>query len=171
MPHDDAIVRLAKQIDAARKSERYLVNEQEVAALRLRGASILHAICVEFVSSLNSKLSQSTLDLSPPDYAPEMFRESGVNLFQIGSQGREIQITFQATPQLFSTDKFRIPYVLEGELRIYNQEMLDRFEIRTYSLFFCLDETDAVWRFFDWRGPRTAPVDSDLLASLMERLF
>jgi len=34
MPPDDAIARLAKQIDAARTSERFLVNAAEVAVLR-----------------------------------------------------------------------------------------------------------------------------------------
>jgi len=171
MAHDDAIVRLAKQIDAARKSERFLVNAQEVAVLRRQGASELFQICAEFVSSLNSRLSDSALELTPPAYAPEAFRESGVNLIQISSQGREMQITFQATPGLFSTEKFPVPYVLDGELRTYNQKMLERFEIRSYLLFFCVSEDTAVWRFFDWRGPRTASVDRDLLASLMGRLF
>jgi hypothetical protein len=171
MAQDDAIVRLAKQIEAARKSERFLVNAEEVAALRRQGACELHQICAEFVSSLNSRLSDSALELSPSTYAPEMFRESGVNIIQISSQGREMQATFQATPRLFSTEKFPIPYVLDGEVRTYNQRMLEHFEIRSHLLFFCLNEDAAVWRFFDWRGPRTASVDGDLLASLMERLF
>jgi hypothetical protein len=171
MAYDDAIVRLAKQIDAARKSEPDLVHAEEVAALRRQGACQLHQICAEFVASLNSRLSDSALEISPPTYAAELFQESGVNLIQISSQGREMQITFQATPQLFSTEKFPVPYVLDGEVRTYNQRMLERFEIRSYRLFFCLNENAAVWRFFDWRGPRTASVDRDLLVSLMERLF
>lgn len=171
MAHNDAIARLARQIDAARQSERFLVNADEVAGLRRQGAAQLHQTCADFVSSLNSQLSYATLELSPPAYAPEMFRDSGVNLIQIGSQGREMQITFQSPPQLFSTEKFLIPYVLEGELRTYNQKMLERFEIRSYSLFFCVNRDGAVWRFYDWRIPHTAPVDRDLLARLLERLF
>jgi len=171
MAHEDAIARLARQIDAARKSERFLVNAEEVAALRRQGACQLHRICAEFVASLNSRLSDATLDLAPSTYAPEAFRETGVNLIQMGSQGREMQITFQATPQLFSTEKFLVPYVLDGEVRTYNQKMLEHFEIRSYLLFFCVNEDAADWRFYDWRGPRTAPVNSELLAGLMERLF
>lgn len=171
MAYDDAITRLAKQIDAARKSDPLLVSAEEIAALRRQGACQLHQICAEFVLSLNSRLSDSALELAPPTYAPEMFRDSGMNLIQIGSQGREIQITFQATSQLFSTEKYLVPYVLDGEVRIYNQQMLERFEIRSYLLFFCLNENAAVWRFFDWRAPRITPVDRELLARLMERLF
>ncbi len=132
MAHDDAIVRVAEQIDAARTSERFLVNAGDVAALRRQGACQLHQICAEFVSSLNSRLTDTALDLSPPTYAPEMFRESGVNLIQISSQGRQMQITFQATLQLFSTEKFPVPYILDGEVRTYNQRMLERFEIRSH---------------------------------------
>ncbi len=172
MAYNDSIVRLAKQIDAARKSEPSLISEEEVAALRRQGACQFHQICAEFVSSLKSRLSDAAaLELSPSTYAPEMFRESGANLIQVSSQGREMQIVFQATPQRFSTEKFLVPYVLEGEVRTYNQKMLERFEIRSYLLFFCPNENAAGWRFFDWRGGRTAPVDRDLLASLMERLF
>ena len=171
MAHDDAIARLAKQIDAARTSERFLVNEEEVAALRRQGALQLHQICAEFVSQLNSKLAQARLELSPATYAAEMFRERGVNLMQMSSQGRTMQITFQAPEKLFSTEKFLIPYVLEGEVRTYNQKMLERFEVRTYGLFYCVNQDGAVWRFHDWRIAHAKPVDSGLLAGLMERLF
>ena len=171
MARDDAIARLAKQIDAARKSERFRVNADEVAGLRRQGACQLHQVCAEFVTSLNSRLTDSALDLAPATYAPETFRESAANVIQISSQGRTMQLTFQATGPLFSTEKFPVPYVLDGEVRTFNQRMLERFEIRTYSLFFCLNEDAAEWRFYDWRGPRSAAVDRDLLAGLMERLF
>jgi hypothetical protein len=173
MAHEDAIARLAKQIDAARKSEPSLVSAEEVAALRRQGACEIHQICAEFVESLNSRLTDAPVELSPPTYAPEMFHESGANLIQIGSEGREMQIAFQATPELFSTEKFLVPYILEGEVRTYNQKMLEHFEIRSQLLFFCLNlnEKTAGWRFFDWRDGRTAMVDRDLLAGLMERLF
>jgi hypothetical protein len=171
MFQDDPIARLARQIDAARKTERFLVNADEVAALRRRGACQLHSICAEFISSVNSRLSQANLDLSPAAYTSEMFREPGVNLFQMGSQGRQMQIAFEAAPQLVSTEKFLVPYVLEGEVRTYNQKMLERFEIRSQLLFYCLEEDRAVWRFFDWRTRGTGLVDRELLVSLMGRLF
>jgi hypothetical protein len=171
MFQDDPIARLARQIDAAKKAERFLMSADDVAALRRRGACQLHSICAEFISSVNSRLSQGTLDLSPPEYTPEMFRESGVNLIQMGAQGRQMQIAFEAAPQLVSTEKFLVPYVLEGEVRTYNQKMLERFEIRSQLLFFCLEEDHAVWRFFDWRTRGTGLVDRELLVALMGRLF
>ena len=171
MPQDDAIVKLARQIDAARKAERFLVNPDEVARLRREGACELHRLCTEFVGSVNSELSEVQLDLSPPTFAPETFREAGVNLIQIGSQGRQMQIAFEATPALFSTEKFLTPYVMEGEIRTFNQTMLERLDVRSRLLFFCVADMTVGWRFFDWRTRHTGPVDRDLLASLMEPLF
>lgn len=171
MTQDDPIARLARQIDAAKKAEHAQADAEYVAALRRRGAAELHSICAAFVSSVNSRLSQATLDLSPPTYTLEMFRESSVNLIRIGSQGREMQIAFEASPQPFTTEKFRTPYVLEGEIRAYNQSMLEHFEIRSQALFFCVEEDAAVWRFFDWRTRRTGIFSGELLVELMGHLF
>lgn len=171
MTQDDALARLARQIDAARKAEHFLVNAGVVARLRRYGASELHRICAEFVGSVSSKLAEAALDLSPAKYAPETFREAGANLIQVSSQGRAMQIVFEATPQLFSTEKFLVPYVLEGEVRTYNQKMLERFEVRSRLLFFCVEQDAAGWRSFDWRTRHTGPVDRQLLVSLMEPLF
>jgi hypothetical protein len=171
MPWDDTIVRLARQIDAARKSERFLVNAEDVAGLRRRGACELHQFCLEFVSSVNSKLDESPLELSPATYSPGMFRERDVNLIQVSAQGRQLQIVFQATSQVFSTEKFATPYILEGEVRTYNQKMLEQFQIRNQSLFYCLHEDTAAWLLYDWRNPRSTPFGPELLATLMQPLF
>ena len=171
MPHDDAIARLARQIDATSKSERFSATTPAVAALRLQGAAELHRTCSEFVGSVNGELADATLELSPPEYRPEMFRERGANIIQIGSQGRQMQITFEAARMPISTEKFLIPYVLEGEVRAYNQKMLERMEIRSQLLFYCVEANQASWRFYDWRTARTGPVSRAMLASLMEPLF
>src|SRR6202022_1307045 len=112
------------------------------------GACELHRICADFVSSVNSNLSDAALDLAPATYAQHSFREPEKNLIQIGSQRREMQIVFEAPSKLVSTEKFLVPYVLEGEVRTYNQRMLERFEIRSQALFFCLEEDNARGRFF-----------------------
>ena len=109
MAQNDAIVRLARQIDAARKAERFLVNADEVASLRRHGACELHRICADFVSSVSSNLSEAALDLAPATYVPESFREPGENLIQIGSQGRQMQIAFESPATLVSTEKFLVP--------------------------------------------------------------
>ena len=171
MDHEDAIARLARQIDATQREERFLVDAGQIAELRRQGAWKLHAICVEFVSSLNGRLSEAVVELSPSTYSPEIFRESGVNLIQVSSQGRQMQIAFKATRQLVSSEKFAIRYIMEGELRTYNQRMLERFDIRSLSIFFCVEAGTATWRFFDWRTGSTGAVDSGLLVGLMKPLF
>jgi len=171
MPDNDLIARLAQQIDAAKRAERFLVNAEDVAALRRRGASELHAICAEFAASVNNKLGGVELELSPPEFGPDTYQETVVNLLQLGFQGRVMQIAFEAPAGLFSTDKFLIPYVLEGEIRTFNQRMLERLEVRSQMLFYCVEGETATWRFFDWRTMQTGPLGRDLLATLMGRLF
>jgi len=171
MPQDDAIARLARQISATEKAERLLVDSEHVARLRREGACDLHGICAEFVSSVNRKLSGAMLDLSPLEYSGEVFREPGVNLFQIGSQGRQVQIAFQAPAGLSSTEKFPIPYVLEGELRTFNQKMLEHFDVRSRLIFFCVENDRALWRHYDWRTRATGPLSGEVLAGLLQPLF
>jgi len=171
MAEDDNIARLAKQIGSlAKRDQHLLLTESEVLDLRRQGASQLHSICAEFVASVNSLLSPPMLELSPSEYAPEMFRESGANLIQLNTRGRIVQITFEPTREIFSTEKFRIPYVLEGEVRAYNQEMLERTQIRTQALFFCAERDQNQWHYFEWLHGRTGVFGRDQLASLLERI-
>jgi hypothetical protein len=171
MGQDDRIAGLVRQIEAAKKRERVAMTAGQLTALQRQGASELHSLCARFVESVNRRLSGGLLELSPPVYEPGMFQPSGVNLFQVGSDGREIHVAFQAARDLVSTEKFLIPYVLEGEVRAFNQQMLDRFEVRSRLLFYCLEEDRAVWRFFDWRTRHTGLFGAELLLSLMESLF
>jgi len=171
MPRDDRIARLAKQIDGdIRKDQHLLLTAPEVLELRRRGASELHAICADFAASVNRLLSPPVLELTPEEYNPEMFRESGANLIQFNAHGRIIQIAFQATREIFSTEKFLIPYILEGEVRAFNQEMLERTQIRSQALFFCLEEKRNTWRYYEWLHGRTGLFSRDQLVSLLERL-
>jgi hypothetical protein len=171
MRQDDAIARLARQIDATEKAERLLASAEQIAALRRRGACELHHICSDLVASVNRSLSAARLELAPPEYSGEAFRDAGANLMQISSQGRQLQIVFQSPAGLSSTEKFLIPYVLEGELRAYNQQMLERFDVRSLMIFYCVENEIASWRFFDWRTRSTGPFSVDLLVNLIGPLF
>ena len=171
MADDDTIAKLARQIDATRREERFLAGGEEVTDLRVQGACELHRICADFTHSVNSKLSEPLLELSPPLYSPASFRQAGPNLIQIASQGRQMQITFEKPERAVSTEKFFAPYILEGEVRTYNQQMLKRFEIRSRMLFFCVERETGLWRFFDWRTRSTGLFDRGVLVSLMGPLF
>jgi hypothetical protein len=171
MNQDDAIGRLARQIDEARQSEQLVADSESIAAACREGAGELHRICAEFVAAVNEKLATATLELSPPAWSRATFRQPGINLFQIASEGREMQIAFEVPAQPVSTEKFLRPYILEGEIRTYNQSMLEHLDVRSTMIFLCVEKASASWQFFDWRTRRTGPVDGDLLARLMEQLF
>lgn len=169
---DARIKRLAQSIDAlAEKDERFLRHAREIAALRSTAAAGLYAICSGFVASLNGLLARCEMLLDPPEFAPENFLEDAKNLFQINVQGRILQVEFEASPGLISTEDLRIPYTLQGVVRAFNQELLDRSLIEEQLLFYTLQKDKKMWRFFDARTYRSGPFDQEYLASLMEQLI
>lgn len=169
MPTDDRLARLARQIESrAGEEQRLLLKEREIRELRRGAARELHSICAEFVASLNRMLPRTAVELAPPDYGAESFHDPGANLIQINSHGRIVQVVFEATRQLIATEKFKLPYILEGEVRAFNQEMLARNEIRSQWLFFSIEPR--TWHVFDWRTNRIGRFDRELLVSLMEGL-
>ena len=171
MPDNDSIHRLAQRIERiAREPEHLLLDPAQVEDIRRRAAGELHAVCADFVDSVNRLLSTPVLELAPAAFAPEAFRDSGSNLMQINGRGRIVQFAFAATRRLVESEKFRLPYTLEGEIRIFNQEMLQRLDVYNVALYFCIEERGNGWHYFDWRTNRAAPFTRDALVMLMERL-
>ena len=105
------------------------------------------------------------------EFSPDAFQEDGKNLFQINVQGRILQVEFEAAPELISTEDLRIPYTLQGVVRAFNQELLDRSLIEEQLLFYTLEKDKKMWRFFDARTYRSGPFDQEYLISLMEQLL
>ena len=169
---DARLKRLAEKIDAlATKDQRLLHHAMEMAVMRRRAAAELYSICADFVMSVNRLLSQSEMALDPPQYTEESFQEQGSNLVQINARGRILQVDFSATPELISTEDFRIPYTLAGSVRFFNQELLDRDLIEEQLLFYTLEKSKKMWRFFDPRSYRSGPFDQEYLVGLMEQLL
>jgi hypothetical protein len=169
---DARFKRLAQRIDAlAEKDESFLRHGREIAALRRTAAAGLYAICSGFVASLSRLLSRCELVLDPPEFSPDAYQEDGKNLFQINVRGRILQVEFEAAPELISTEDLRIPYTLQGVVRAFNQELLDRSLIEEQLLFYTLEKDKKMWRFFDVRTYRSGPFDQEYLMSLMEQLI
>lgn len=169
---DARLKRLAENIDAlAAKDERFLRRAREIAALRQTAAADLHAICADFVGSVNRLLSHTGMELDPAGYGPESFQEDVVNLIQINVRGRILQVSFSATPELVSTEDFRVPYTLEGTVRAFNQELLEKDIIEEQLIFYTLENHKRMWRFFDARTYRSGPFDQEYLIGLMEQLL
>lgn len=168
----DRLSRLAEQIDAlAGKDERAVKRAAEIAALRRDAAAELHAVCAAFVNDLNGLLSQTQVSMDPPAYARERFREDAPNVFQINVRGRLVQIVFEATAELVSTEDFRVPYVVSGTVRCFNQQLLQQDMILEHLLFYCMEKGRGLWRYFDERTYRTGPFDRDYLTGLIEQLI
>jgi len=164
--------RLAQNIDAlAEKDENTLRRAREIRAQRRAAAAELYGICFDFVSELNQMLSRGEVVLDPPNYADGVFREESINLVQINVRGRILQVEFEATAELVSTEDFRVPYTLKGSVRAFNQALLDKHIIEEQLLFYTLEKERKMWRFFDARTYRTGPFDQEYLISLMEQLI
>jgi hypothetical protein len=167
----DRLGRLAASIEATRDRDRELVDESaRVDRLRTEGAASLHATCRRFVDALNGRLTEPALLLDPPDYAARNYRDGGPNLFQINLRGRLLQIEFEITEDLYSTEEFRRPYILQGAIRSFNQELLDRNVLDEQTIFYCPRDGAGRWYYVDCRTYRTGVVTPDFLAAEMQRL-
>ena len=167
----DRLKKLAERIDKlAEKDESLIQQALEIGRLRGRAAAGLHAVCAAFVSEVNAMLPNPALALDPPEFAPSVFNDNSINLFQINIRGRILQIAFGATPDLVSTEEFRVPYTLEGTIRCFNQRLLDQDLIEEQLLFYCVEKGHDGWLAFDARTYRTTPFDETYLISLMEQL-
>src|SRR3954454_13131412 len=108
---DNRLKRLAKEIEAlAGKDESDQRRARDVEGLRRRAAVELHSVCARFVESVNRLLPRPEVELDPAVYTEERFHEELPNLIQINVRGRILQAEFGATPELISTEDFRIPY-------------------------------------------------------------
>jgi hypothetical protein len=170
-PGNDRLRKLARSLDAlARTDEGHIRRAHEISSLRREAAVELHGICGDFVRGLNQLLSEIELEFRPEDYGPANFQDEGINLFQINARGRILQIKFEATPELVSTEDFRVPYILAGAVRCFNQQLLEKDLIEEQLLFYTIEKSRHLWRFFDARTYRSGPFDAQYLTGLMEQL-
>jgi len=164
--------RLAESIDSlSEKDETLLRYTRDMAALRVSAAGELHEICARFVNDVNSLLTHATVSLDPPDFNAPAFNEDGPNLIQINVRGRILQVEYSATPELSSTEDFRVPYTLEGFIRAFNQSLLDKDLIEEQLIFYTMEKAGNLWRFFDARTYRSGPFDQSYLIGLMEQII
>src|SRR5206468_3878688 len=153
------------------KDELALRRTREMAGYRRSAALALHAICAEFAAALNGMLERCAVELDPPVYSEASFRDEGANLIQMNARGRILQVNFSATPELISTEEFRVPYTLAGSVRAFSQELLEKDVIEEQLIFFTIEGQRRMWRFFDARTYRSGPFDVEYLIALMEQLI
>ncbi|SPE42132.1 conserved hypothetical protein [Candidatus Sulfopaludibacter sp. SbA3] len=164
--------RLAESIDSlSEKDESLMRYMREMAALRRAAAAELHSICAGFVCSVNTLLTRGTVTLDPPEFSQAGFREDLPNLIQMNVRGRILQVEYVTTAELSSTEDFRIPYTLEGFVRAFNQKLLDKNLIEEQLIFYTLERSGNMWRFFDARTYRSGPFEQEYLVGLMEQII
>ena len=168
----DRVQQLARKLEAAaKKDEEQKLEAQEVHLLRARAATELHGKCTELVEAVNRLLPAPLLELSPAEYSPAMFQDAEPTIFQIGFSGRLVHLEFHSTETLRSTERFRTPYVLEGAIRAFNQQLLELATVPEQFLFCCPVNERLNWMWFDPRIQRAALLDQNHLIALLERLL
>jgi hypothetical protein len=78
-------------------------------------------------------------------------------------------VAYSSTPELVSTEDFRIPYTLAGSVRAFNQELLNKDLIEEQLVFYTVERDRKMWRFFDPRTYRSGTLDQEYLVSVMEQ--
>jgi len=171
-PKDDPLQRLAQRIQALVEEDQGRVRRAvEMEAVRRAAAGELHSVCAGFVAAVNAMLDDPVVVLDPPEYTATSYHDDSPNLVQINVHGRILQVAFAATAELVSTEEFRIPYILEGSVRAFNQEMLDKDLIEEQPLFYTMERDRNMWRYFETRTYRSGPFDRAYLTSIMERIL
>jgi hypothetical protein len=164
--------RLAQDIDAlAEKDADVRRLTGQIDEMRRTAARELYIVCRDFVNSVNRLLSKGELLLDPEEFAEATFQEDTVNLIQMSVRGRILQVAFSATPELVSTEDFRIPYTLAGSVRAFNQDLLEKLIIEEQLVFYTVEKDRKMWRFFDPRTYRSGTLDQEYLISVMEQLI
>jgi len=164
--------RLAERLDGvAAEDDRAVGEAARLDALRRTGAAELHDVCRRFADALNSSLTRGAITLDPPEFLGNNFHDSGPHLFQLNVRGRIVQVMFEASGLSVSTEQYREAYILEGSVRSFNRDLLDRNMIEEHQLFLCLRRVGCQWRFHDSRTNRGGAFDVDYLAGILERLI
>jgi hypothetical protein len=170
--NEDRVKRLAARMDRLAEQDELLVaRTKRVESARRIGAAQIYQLCAHLVRELNTIVTRFRIEIAPDTWTTEAFRESGVNIVQINANGRLIQVAFQATDKLVSSENYVSPYIIEGAVRWFNQELLDGRGIEEEQLFLCWDDkSGSRWRWQDPKTRRSGAFDLDHLMGLLERL-
>ena len=175
---EDRFQRLAQKIETLRRKDDAAAHRRnEILAQRGVAVQRLHEICTQFVARINTMLKDDQLDLVPVD-PPECVDDCNLQIM-MNVRGRILLINLEAPASLASTDNFRKPYILQGEVRFFNQELLDEALVEEHGLFFCPGEgnkdaqgrREGAWLYWNARNYKSGPVDEAYLAGLMEQLM
>ncbi len=171
-PHDERFQKLARRIEELRrKDETAHQRRMQIAAQRTQAVRQLWETCNTFVEHLNSYVEQDRLELSPAEPPDQISEDYQVQLL-LNVRGRVLLMDIRAPTNLVATDNFKKPYILEGEVRFFNQELLEDDRVEEHGIFFCPGEgKGGAWMYWNGRTYKGGRVDQDYLAGLLEQIM
>jgi len=171
-PRDERFQKLALRIEELRrKDEATLQRRSQIARRRGEAIRQLWEVCGSFAQRLNTYIENDRLQLSPGE-APEEFPEDHQVQLLLNVRGRVLLLDIRAPSNLVSMDNFKKPYILEGEVRFFNQELLENARVEEHGIFFCPGEGHhGAWIYWNGRSYKSGPVDEGYLATLLEQIL
>ena len=169
---DERFHRLAGRIEELRRKDE-AAHEHRVRVRRQRteGVQRLWGTCQSFATHLNSYVAQDPLELSPPDPPDEISEDNQVQLL-LNVRGRVMLLEVRTPSMLVAAENFKRPYILEGEVRYFNQELLEGDRVEEHGIFYCPDEgADGAWLYWNGRTYKSGIVDEEYLAGLLEQII
>jgi hypothetical protein len=164
--------KLARKLDELpAKDDLRIRQARELQERQMEGGIKLYALCKELVDDLNGVLKNIQIDLTPAEFNPDSMESASGVLFQINASGRIVQLAIYPLENSICTDHFRLPYVLRGAMRWFNQEYLERQEIQEQLLFYCISSNQFSWRYLDPHSRKMGMVDQEFLAEALEQLL
>lgn len=163
--------RLARKLDEIPAKDGLRIEQaREVERKQNAAGAELHHLCRSFVKRLNGILTKLQLEFTPEEYSPASLDGPTGSIFQINANGRIIQISVLSKEAAISTEHYRIPYILEGRVRWFNQELLDRQEIQEAQIFYCVEGSGDFWRYHDPRTRNSGKLSHEFLMQALEQI-
>ncbi len=171
-PHEERFRKLARRIEELRrKDEEVQTFRTKVRASRQEALQRLWGTCRSFADALNAYVNHDRLELTPPDPPDELPDEDPIQLM-LNVRGRVLLLDLRAPENLIASDNFKKPYILEGDVRFFNQELLESDRVEEHGIFFCPGEGErGAWLFWNMRSYKSGVVDEGYLASLLEHIL
>ena len=171
-PRDERFQKLARRIEELRrKDESAQEHRRQIGQRRTEAVQHLWHVCSSFASHLNSYVEHDQLQLSPPK-PPGDFPEDNQLQLLMNVRGRILLLDIGAPADLVANDNFKKPYILEGEVRFFNQELLEEERVEEHGIFFCPGEgSQGAWMYWNGRTYKSGYVDENYLASLLEQIL
>lgn len=169
---DERYRRLAQRIEELRrKDETAHQHRDRIRRQRIEGVRRLWETCRGFADRLNKFIQEDHLELSPIEPPGEVSDDSQLQLL-LNVRGRVLLLDIRTPNSLVASDNFKKPYILEGEVRFFNQESLEDDRVEEHGVFFCPDEDrGGAWYYWNGRTYKSGRVDEEYLAGLLEQIL